>query len=106
MIYKWDVKKAIKLIIDEKISNAGGVPFQTLDIVEGLGEAGHNLESVSWGGSPSSAKLPSDVQKNLGKQVWPANGYGATETSSMATGVAGEDYLLRKSPLFPPDFLR
>lgn len=60
----------------------------------------HVLESIAWGGAPSSARLPDEIQGKLGKEVVPSQGYGATETSSMATGICGEDYLLRKCFLF------
>lgn len=72
MTYKWDLQQAIRLVVDEKITNAGGISYQAMELVEGMKGEGHQLESVSWGGSPSSAKLPGEVQKRLGKGTLPA----------------------------------
>lgn len=97
LIHKWDLAKATRLIVDEGVVVAGGIPYMAMEIVEALRSEKHVLEGISWGGAPSSASLPQDVQARLGKKVAPAQGYGATEVSSMATGVSAEDYLLRTS---------
>ncbi|KAK4052756.1 hypothetical protein OIV83_002043 [Microbotryomycetes sp. JL201] len=93
---KWDLQKAVRLIIDEKITSAGGLPFVASEMVDSLLEkGGHSLDTVSYGGSPSAGNLPKRISEKLGKQVQPGQGYGSTETSSLATGVIGEDYIER-----------
>lgn len=100
---KWDLQRAVKLIIDEKITNAGGLPYVVTELVESvLKQDGHCLETVSYGGSPSAHNLPNRIQNRLGNQVAPGQGYGSTETSSLATGVVGEDYVLREFNLASP----
>ncbi|KAM0786853.1 hypothetical protein ACM66B_002279 [Microbotryomycetes sp. NB124-2] len=94
---KWDLQKAVRLIIDEKITSAGGLPFVASEMVDSLlaEKGGHQLDTVSYGGSPSAGNLPKRISEKLGKQVQPGQGYGSTETSSLATGVIGEDYINR-----------
>ncbi|SCZ96539.1 BZ3500_MvSof-1268-A1-R1_Chr8-2g10278 [Microbotryum saponariae] len=94
LIRKWDAEEAASLILKEQLSSVSGIPFMATEVVAVLRKRGasHLLESVSVGGAPSSGGLPKDVGK-IGAA--PGQGYGATEVSSMATSVVGEDYLLR-----------
>ncbi|KAK4057422.1 hypothetical protein OIO90_001491 [Microbotryomycetes sp. JL221] len=104
---KWDTQKAVRLIIDEKITSAGGLPFVATEMVDSLlSEGKHCLETVTYGGSPSAGNLPKRISDKLGKNTHPGNGYGATETSSLATGLIGEDYILRPTSAgLPPPII-
>lgn len=99
-MYKWDISIAASIILRERITNTGGIPYMVMDLLESVfarsGDEGHALESISYGGAPSSSGLPESIVKKLGQAVQPSQGYGATEFSSMATGVGGEDFLLRE----------
>ena len=91
---KQEPEKILKLIQDEKISIWTGVPTMVWRVLE---EA-HNysfdyssLKSIAYGGSPSGA----DLQRRI-KEVFPnvksmSNGYGLTESSSVATLNSGSD---------------
>ncbi|ORY88277.1 AMP-dependent synthetase and ligase [Leucosporidium creatinivorum] len=108
LIHRWDVSRVAQLVIAERITHGGGIPFMAMELLEAVKLASgsqHVLESVAWGGAPSSAGLPQEVQGRLGREVMPSQGYGATETSSMATGVCGEDYLLRPTTAGLPTFV-
>ena len=104
LIYKWETPLAASLVAREKLSAVGGIPFHVMEIVEyySKSHAGTSdtaiaqelLESVSYGGGPANAELGKSIISTL-KNAMPGQGYGATETSSMAAGFAGEDFLLR-----------
>lgn len=93
LMRKWVPEEAARLIRHENITLAGGVPSMALDLME-TSIAGYPLETLSFGGAPAPDILP----KKAG-QVFPSailsQGYGLTETNSIAVAVAGEDYTLR-----------
>lgn len=75
MLHKWNLQKVAKVIVQEKVTSAGGMPYMATELVESvLKEGQHQLESVSWGGAPSGAKLPSNIVKRLGKATQPGQG--------------------------------
>lgn len=75
MIYKWHLPTVSKLIVEEKVSSAGGMPFMATELVESVLKAGdHVLESVTWGGAPSGPNLPSNIVKKLGQATLPGQG--------------------------------
>lgn len=107
------------MIVREKVTSAGGIPLYALQIsqlrscltpssrsmamelVEAFaakaGSAASVLESVGFGGGPASRELASSIIKAIPTSQ-PNQGYGATECSSAAATVSGEDFLLRASP--------
>ncbi|PPQ77756.1 hypothetical protein CVT25_011191 [Psilocybe cyanescens] len=82
-----------RLIKNENIAVAGGVPSMVSDLSDSSC-AGHPLDSLMFGGAPAHNSLATRA-----KQSFPAaslsQGYGLTETSSVAVGFAGEDYMAR-----------
>ena len=54
-----------------------------------------SMESIGFGGGPASGELPQSIIKAIPSSS-PNQGYGATEVSSAAATVSGEDFLLRK----------
>ncbi|KAM0746229.1 AMP-dependent synthetase and ligase [Meredithblackwellia eburnea MCA 4105] len=102
MCYKWDAKKVAKLIIDEKVTAAGGMPFMAIELIEEFAkQGGHVLEGLSYGGGPASVKLPENIKKTF-PEVNPGQGYGLTEVSSAAVNTCGEDYVLRPTSTGQP----
>ncbi|MER7082793.1 Acyl-CoA synthetase (AMP-forming)/AMP-acid ligase II [Saccharopolyspora kobensis] len=92
-LYRWDREEAGRLIVEEGLTSAAGVPTVMRDLVE-QGEAVRRLEGVNMGGAP----IPPDLVHRiggLGTGVTPASGYGLTETTSGVVANAGDDYLAR-----------
>lgn len=99
---KWDLKEAITLIRQEKITTAGGVPFIVSELIESeLGEdQNHSLEGFSFGGAPSSSQLPRILKERM-PQVLLSTAYGLSESNAVSTSHSGEDYALRTVPPSP-----
>ncbi|GAA6011454.1 hypothetical protein JCM11491_002792 [Sporobolomyces phaffii] len=95
LMRKFDTVKAAEIVEDEGVHTVGGVPHLVMQIVEQLDpKKPLKLDGFSFGGGPAAARLPGDVRRKL-KNVSPAQGYGLTEVNSVATSVAGEDYVQR-----------
>lgn len=65
MMRKWDSDAGARLVVEEKLTLAGGVPHMVLELVEKLKGKDHKLEGLSFGGGPASIKLPETVGKML-----------------------------------------
>ncbi|NNN21567.1 MAG: acyl--CoA ligase, partial [Acidimicrobiales bacterium] len=89
-----DPEKILSIIQDEKINIWTGVPTVVWRVVE---EASNyqfdltSLKSVAYGGSPSGADLMKRVKETFPNVKAMGNGYGLTESSSIATINSGED---------------
>jgi long-chain acyl-CoA synthetase len=87
----------MQLIQDERITSIGGVPTIMWRIVEHprLGE--YDLSSVtriSYGGAPSAPELVERITAAFPQaKAGLATAYGLTETASVATAIAGDDYV-------------
>lgn len=92
-MYRWDREEAGRLIVEESLTSAAGVPTVMRDLVE-HGGAVRRLEGVNMGGAPIPPDLVHRIDA-LGTGVTPASGYGLTETTSGVVSTAGEDYLDR-----------
>jgi acyl-CoA synthetase (AMP-forming)/AMP-acid ligase II len=100
LMRKFDTNKAAEIVEQEGVHTVGGVPHLVMQIVEQLDpNKPLKLDGFSFGGGPAAARLPGDVRRKL-KNVSPAQGYGLTEVNSVATSVAGEDYVQRESDFF------
>jgi acyl-CoA synthetase (AMP-forming)/AMP-acid ligase II len=98
MIYKWDPERALELIERERITSFGGVPSMVLQALESPSFKTRDLsslQSVSYGGAPAPPELVRRIEEEF-PPVSPGNGYGLTETSSVATYNAADDY--RRKP--------
>jgi long-chain acyl-CoA synthetase len=94
MMHRWDALKGIELIEREKINAFGGVPAIAWQVIEHprLSEFDtSSVETVSYGGAPSSAELVRKIVATFPK-VSPGQGYGLTETSAAVTNIGSEDY--------------
>ncbi|KXN90245.1 2-succinylbenzoate--CoA ligase [Leucoagaricus sp. SymC.cos] len=90
---KWNIQEATRLIKEEHVTIAGGVPSMVSDLTEGT-LAGHPLEGLMFGGAPAHDTLSERAKRAFPNAVM-SQGYGLTETNSVAVSVAGEDYVVR-----------
>lgn len=50
------------MIIDERVSSAGGMPFMAMELVESfLSKSNHVLESIGFGGGPAPGTLAGSI---------------------------------------------
>ncbi|KAF9460705.1 hypothetical protein BDZ94DRAFT_878708 [Collybia nuda] len=90
---KWVPEEAARLIREENIGVAGGVPAMVADLTESS-LAGHPLEGLLFGGSPAPESLVPRARKAFPSAIM-SQAYGLTETNSIAVSFAGDDYTAR-----------
>ncbi|KAH8113106.1 long-chain-fatty-acid-CoA ligase [Phellopilus nigrolimitatus] len=90
-IRKWDKEEAARIIVRERLTNAGGVPSMILDLIESSLEPSV-LETLSCGGAPSSETMPKEVLRRF-TNVESGQGYGLSETNAIAASI--NDFLAR-----------
>ncbi|TFK44712.1 hypothetical protein BDQ12DRAFT_742029 [Crucibulum laeve] len=90
---KWIPEEVNRLIKLENVSVAGGVPAMVADLTESS-LAGHPLEGLLFGGAPAPDSLVPRAQKAFPTATM-IQGYGLTETNSIAVSASGEDYIAR-----------
>ncbi|KAK0219288.1 hypothetical protein EDD85DRAFT_865852 [Armillaria nabsnona] len=93
LMTKWITEEAARLIREENVGVAGGVPAMVSDLMDSS-LAGYPLEGLFFGGSPAP-----EILSSRAREVFPAaelsQGYGLTETNSISVAIAGEDYMAR-----------
>ncbi|BGP22396.1 hypothetical protein JCM10295v2_001275 [Rhodotorula toruloides] len=98
LMHKFVPSLAASLVLSETILSIGGIPnivSQILDELDGLNVWDRvKLEGLSYGGGPPSSRLPMESKKRL-PNASAAQGYGLSEVNSVATGFAGDDYIMR-----------
>ncbi|KAL1748754.1 hypothetical protein HDZ31DRAFT_28730 [Schizophyllum fasciatum] len=88
------------LIRRENVQVAGGVPAMVADLLNSP-SAGYPIESLLFGGAPAPASLVDRVLATFpGSSM--SQGYGLTETNSIAVSIAGEDYVARPTTVGRP----
>jgi long-chain acyl-CoA synthetase len=95
MMFRWDPERALELIERERITSFGGVPAMVWQVLESPSFAKRDLscvKTVAYGGAPAPPELVRRI-KEVFPEVTAGNGYGLTETSSVATFNAGDDYV-------------
>ncbi|TFK28758.1 long-chain-fatty-acid-CoA ligase [Coprinopsis marcescibilis] len=92
LMRKWVPEEAVRLIKLENIMVAGGVPSMVSDLVDY--SDGQPLGALMFGGAPAPNNLPSRALAAFPGAAL-SQGYGLTETNSLAVSVAGEDYAAR-----------
>ncbi|KAG6844698.1 hypothetical protein H0H87_004574 [Tephrocybe sp. NHM501043] len=90
---KWIVEDAVRLIKQENVCVAGGVPAMVADLTESS-LAGHSLDGLLFGGSPAPDSLVPRARTAFPTAIM-IQAYGLTETNSIAVSFAGEDYTAR-----------
>jgi steroid-24-oyl-CoA synthetase len=95
MVYRWNPKEAVELINREKITNFVGVPSQSYELMEAVGENGlPSLIDIGSGG----AKRPADHVRRIAKKFrngMPSSGYGLSETNALGCVISRADYQKR-----------
>ena len=104
LMYRWNAERALELIERERITSFGGVPTMVWQVLESPDFAHRDTSSVlsiGYGGAPAPPQLVLRIRKHF-PTVSPGNGYGMTETSSLAVGNGGEDYLRKPESVGRP----
>jgi long-chain acyl-CoA synthetase len=94
LMYRWDAERALELIERERITSFGGVPTMVWQVLESPNFAKtdtSSVQSIGYGGAPAPPELLKRINQHFPK-VGAGNGYGMTETSSLAVGNGGADY--------------
>lgn len=95
IMHKWEAGRALELIEREKVSTFGGVPamvWQVLTHPDFATRDVSSVRSIGYGGAPAAPELVRKIEEMFPGRT-PSNGYGMTETSSVATMNMGVDYL-------------
>ncbi len=90
-MYKWDAGEALRLIEQEKITNFTGVPLMGRELINHPDFDRRDVSSLTTLGGGGAPVQPDLIEKidNVGGYAVPAQGYGLTETSGIATGSYG-----------------
>jgi long-chain acyl-CoA synthetase len=94
LMHRWEPERAMQLIARERVNSFGGVPSMAWQVLEHPAFGRYDLssvESIGYGGAPAAPELVARIAEKLSKAM-PGNGYGLTETSSVTTQNAAEDY--------------
>ncbi|KAI9000379.1 AMP-dependent synthetase and ligase [Hyaloraphidium curvatum] len=84
LMYKWDPETGLRILQDEKITAAGGVPSMVWQMMEHPNSDKYDISTVegwTYGGAPSAPELRHAVAKRSPKAL-SMNGYGMTETTA------------------------
>jgi long-chain acyl-CoA synthetase len=104
IMHKWDAERALELIERERVTTFGGVPAMVWQVLEHPDFARFDLSSVrsiGYGGAPAAPELVRRIEAMFPGRT-PSNGYGLTETSSVTTMNAGDDYLAKPDSVGVP----
>jgi long-chain acyl-CoA synthetase len=104
LMYRWDAGRALELIERECITTFGGVPamvWQVLDHPDFARRDTSSVRAIGYGGAPAAPELVRRIEAMFPGRT-PSNGYGLTETSSVATLNSGQDYLRRPDSVGVP----
>jgi long-chain acyl-CoA synthetase len=104
LMYRWNAERALELIERERITSFGGVPTMVWQVLESPDFAKRDtssVQSIGYGGAPAPPELVKRIKEHFPK-VSPGNGYGMTETSSLAVGNGGEDYIRKPDSVGRP----
>ena len=104
-MYRWDLAKALELIAAERVNILILVPTLVVQLLQHLAPGGlpelQSVHTVTYGGAPAASDLAEGVQSRF-PGASPAQGYGATETSSLVASNSHEDLLLRPDSVGTP----
>ena len=105
LMYRWNAERALELIEREQVTNFGGVPAMVWQVLESPDFAKRDTSSVQnigYGGAPAPPELLKRIREAFGDVVTAGNGYGLTETSSLAVGNGGADYIRKPDSVGRP----
>ena len=104
IMHKWDPGRALELIERERVTTFGGVPAMVMQVLDHPDFDKRDLasvKSVGYGGAPAPPDLVRRIKEHFPGGN-PSNGYGLTETSSVTTMNAGDDYVRKPDSVGPP----
>jgi long-chain acyl-CoA synthetase len=104
LVYKFVPEQVVELIERERITSFGGVPSIAWQVLEAANFGKHDLSSVlriGYGGAPAAPDLVRRLNSTF-PNVALSNGYGLTESSSVTSSNAGDDYLRKPTSVGPP----
>jgi long-chain acyl-CoA synthetase len=104
LVYKFVPEQVVELIERERITSFGGVPSIAWQVLEAANFGKHDLSSVlriGYGGAPAAPDLVRRLNQTF-PNVALSNGYGLTESSSVTSSNAGDDYLRNPTSVGPP----
>lgn len=104
-MYRWDLEQALALIEAERANILVLVPTLVEQLLQRLPEGGmpglESVHTVTYGGSPASSDLAAGVQLRF-PGASPAQGYGATEVTSLIASNSHEDLIERPDSVGTP----
>jgi long-chain acyl-CoA synthetase len=104
LMHRWNPERFMELIEREKVNRTTNVPamvWQVLESPEFASRDLSSLQSYGYGGAAIAPELTFRFAEAF-PQLEPSQGYGATETSSVAVSNIGEDYLERPDSIGLP----
>ncbi len=104
LMYRWDAERALELIEREQVTSFGGVPTMVWQVLESPDfdkRDTSSVQGIGYGGAPAPPELVRRIKEHF-PTVSPGNGYGMTETSSLAVGNGGADYLRKPESVGRP----
>lgn len=105
LMYRWSIEEALALIEREAVNILILVPTLVVQLLQRLPAGGtkglESVHTVTYGGSPASSDLAAGVCSRFPGAA-PAQGYGATETSSLVASNSHEDLLERPDSVGTP----
>ncbi|KCZ92135.1 class I adenylate-forming enzyme family protein [Hyphomonas johnsonii] len=97
-MHRWDLEKALALIEAERANILVLVPTLVEQLLQHVPDGGmeglESVHTVTYGGAPASADLAAGVQSRF-PGASPAQGYGATEVTSLIASNSHEDLIAR-----------
>lgn len=104
LMHKWNAAAALELIEQHRVTHFTGVPAQASQMCGHPDATRRDLSSMATAGS-GGAPAPPSLQDRMAA-IMPtstfSNGYGLTETSSVASINAGINYRLKPDSVGPP----
>lgn len=92
MAYRWDPESAIDMINKEAITNFVGVPSQSYELMQAIGD--RSVPSLIDIGSGGAKRPPEHVRKltQAFPNARPSSGYGLSETNAIGCVISLDDY--------------
>ena len=95
LMHKWNPERFLELVERERVNSTTGVPAMVWQVLESPDLATRDVSSLDGYGYGGAAVAP-ELTQRFARQFPafpPGQGYGATETSSVAVANSAEDYL-------------
>jgi long-chain acyl-CoA synthetase len=104
LMHRWNAERALELIERERVTSFGGVPAMVWQVLQSPDFDKRDIssvQSIGYGGAPAPPELVRKIEELFPGRT-PSNGYGLTETSSLAISNAGADYLRKPDSVGVP----